>query len=108
MTIHRKNPKRDANEQEIIDALRKAGCSVQQLSGVGVPDLLVGVSGSHLCYGKTDNDQSYFIDDLNILMEVKAPKAKLTEDQETWHNEWRGQVCIVRSVEDALRAIGRM
>ena len=37
----------DANQNEIVDALRKAGCSVQILSSVGkgCPDILVGRGG---------------------------------------------------------------
>lgn len=101
MSIHRQAAKRDANEPEIIAALKAAGCSVQQLSGKGVPDLLVGcpVMGRNYIF----HDQL-----INLLMEVKAPKAKLTEDQATWHSEWLGQVIIVRSIEDALAAVGRL
>ena len=37
----------------------------------------------------------------------KPPSArKLTPDQVTWHEAWRGQVCVVKSVEEALEAIG--
>jgi hypothetical protein len=30
----------------------------------------------------------------------------LTEDERYWHQQWRGQVAVVYSVEDALRVIG--
>lgn len=108
MSIHRKDAKRDANERQIIEALKAAGCSVQQLSGKGLPDLLVGITNTHLRFHRRD-DEGYLENvPINILMEVKAPKAKLTADEITWHSEWRGQVVIVRSVADALRVIGRL
>ena len=37
----RRNPKRDANEADIIAALREAGHKVWPISGEGIPDLLV-------------------------------------------------------------------
>ncbi len=89
MSINRRAAKRDANEPEIIKALRAAGATVEQLSEKGVPDLLVGFMGS------------------TYLMEVKTPKGKLTPDQTTWIDLWQGQVHIVRTVEEALRIIGR-
>jgi len=88
--------KTDANQTDIVKALRRIGCSVQSLAAVGkgVPDLLVG-------YGK------------NILIEVKdgnkPPSAqKLTVDQVGWHESWRGQVAVVNSVDDALDLVTRL
>jgi len=84
----------DANQPEIVAALRRAGATVQILSAVGkgCPDLLVGYGGK------------------NILMEVKdgskKPSArKLTKDEAIWHDSWGGTVCIVESVADALKEI---
>lgn len=86
--------KTDSNQRLIVAALRKAGCSVELLHrvGGGVPDLLVGRNGSR--------------DRRNYLLEVKAPTGKLNEEQEDWHAAWRGQVCTVRSVPEALEAVG--
>lgn len=84
----RQAAKRDINEAQIVAALRAIGASVQHLSAPGVPDLLVGFRGA------------------NMLLEVKRTKGKLTAPEAEWHNEWRGQVAIVRSVDDALRLIG--
>jgi Holliday junction resolvase len=89
MSIHRRAAKRDDNESEIIDALRKVGCSVTQLSGEGIPDLLIGF-----------RQQTF-------LAEVKSPKGKLTDDQLKWHKAWEGrQVSVIRTVEEALQLIG--
>lgn len=85
----------DANQSDVVAALRQVGCSVQLLHmvGKGCPDLLVGRAG------------------LNVLIECKdgskPPSArKLTPDQEIWHDNWRGQVTVVCSVHEALVAVG--
>lgn len=85
----------DANQPEIVKALRQVGCTVSHLHkvGAGIPDLLVGRNG------------------VNYLLEIKdgakAPSAqKLTEDQVIWHDEWKGQKEVVNSVNAALKAVG--
>jgi hypothetical protein len=92
----RRAAKVDRNHGEVVNALRKVGCSVQDLSAVGkgCPDLLVGVT----CRAH---------DGVNLLLEVKdgakPPSArKLTPDQEQWHGHWRGPVAIVTTVDEAL------
>lgn len=86
MSLHRRNPRRDAGEAAIVDALRLVGVSVRQLSGRGVADLLCGLHG------------------VNHLVEVKARKGRVTSDQQAFTAEWRGgPVQIARSVEDALK-----
>lgn len=88
--------RRDLNERPIIDALKAAGCTVQQLSIKGCPDLLVGCR---------DFDTGLRV---NYLMEVKGEKGKLTPDELAWIEAWNGQVHIVRSPEQALKIIGRI
>ena len=85
----------DANQADIVKALLDIGASVQILAAVGqgCPDLLVGLAGR------------------NFLLEVKngskpPSKRKLTPAEAEWHAEWRGQVCVVESVEAALEIIG--
>ena len=84
----------DANQNEIVKALRQIGCGVQSLASVGkgVPDLLVGFRG------------------VNFLIEVKdgsKPKSaqKLTPDQIEWHRNWQGKTFIVNSVDHAIAVI---
>jgi hypothetical protein len=86
--------RRDANEQQIVDALRKAGAVVRFISqGDGIPDLLVGYRGQ------------------TILMEVKdgakPPSArKLTPQEQAFHDSWiGGKLVIVHCVQDALAAL---
>lgn len=89
--------KSDANQQEIVDALREVGASVwvTHRVGHGFPDLVVGYRG------------------ITYLMEIKdgnkADSAtKLTPDEETFFEEWKGHACVVYSVTDALVEIGVM
>jgi hypothetical protein len=80
----------DANQDEIIAALRAAGAGVLSLAamGGGVPDLLVEFRGTL------------------YLLEVKMPREKLTPLQVAWHAAWPGYVKIVYGVNSALRAVG--
>lgn len=90
----RRAAKVDANQSEVVKTLRSLGCSVHptHMVGAGFPDLVVGIGG------------------VNILVEVKdgskVPSArKLTQDEIEWHTAWRGQVCIVESIEDAVELV---
>ena len=80
----------DANQKEIVAALRKMGVSVQSLAniGKGCPDLLAA-----------KGDRSW-------LIEVKGPKGKLTPDQVEFIASWRGVVHIVRTVDDVVNLVG--
>jgi len=84
----------DANQGEIVKALRTFGVSVQPLHtvGGGVPDLLCGLLG------------------FTFLIEVKdgskVPSAqKLTPDQIEWHACWKAPVHIVNSIDAALAVV---
>ena len=83
----------DGNHEEIVQALRKAGCQVLSLAAVGhgCPDLLC-------------------LRSLRLyLLEIKdgslsPSRRKLTPDQEVFHSLW--PVKIVTSIEEALAATG--
>ena len=95
MSAARRAAKVDANQSEIVAALRGAGATVQPLHDVGrgCPDLLVGFRGDNYAIEVKDGE--------------KPPsKRKLTPDQVRWHGDWRGRVVVVTGVDDALRAIG--
>lgn len=77
--------RRDANEPEVIDALEKIGCSVHQLDQP--LDLLVGYRG------------------INYLIEVKTDKGKLTKGQAEFLPDWNGQLCVVRTPEQAINVV---
>jgi hypothetical protein len=90
----RRSARSDANQRQIVDALRRVGARVQHLHAVGggCPDLLVAY-----------RRRLY-------LLEVKTSAGVLTEEQAAWWREWMphadGALHVVRSVNDALRAIG--
>jgi hypothetical protein len=87
----RKRAKIDANQPEIVAALRRIGCSVQSLANIGggCPDILVGYRG------------------LNHILEIKdgtLPPSRrgLTLDEYKWHEEWQGKVHCATCVDDAI------
>lgn len=93
MTHH--HARTDANHRKIVEALREHGASVQSLAdlGHGCPDVLVGFAGR------------------NYLIEIKDGKKppsaqRLTLGERRFVISWRGQVAVVRSVDDALSAVG--
>lgn len=78
----RRAARRDANEQEIRDALHAVGCETWLISGDGAPDLLARRRGRY------------------YAMEVKGKHGKRTPAQEA------SQHPVVRTVEDAMKVIG--
>lgn len=84
----------DANQPEIVKALRKMGATVLHLHtlGRGAPDILIGFRGKNALAELKDG--------------TKSPSARqLTEDEKKFHAEWRGQVAIIESVEQAIAFI---
>lgn len=81
----------DENQPDIIKGLRKAGATVEPtyMVGAGFPDLVVGYMG------------------MTLLMEVKLPvkSSQLNPKQVKWHEAWDGQVCVVRTPEQAVSAL---
>ena len=88
-------PKRvDINQKEIVEVLRKLGCSVAVTSmvGKGFPDIVVGRNGK------------------NWLLEIKdgnqpPSKRSLTDYEFIFHENWKGQIAIVNNVEQAIEVI---
>lgn len=84
----------DSNQPQIVAALRELGASVLHLHtiGKGAPDILIGYQGKNALVELKDGD--------------KPPSArKLTPDEQKFHAEWRGQVAIIESVEEAVAFI---
>ena len=92
----RYDAKTDQNHSALLKQIRKLpNVSVCDLSGAGggVPDVMLGTKGA------------------NLLIEIKRPDvapsaSKLNDKQEEWHGEWRGQVAIVRTLDDVLAVLG--
>ena len=87
----RRAAKVDVNQPAIVAAIRKLGWTVQHLHslGQGCPDIMVGAKGK------------------NYLFEIKNPEydGELTDDEQDWHDSWRGQVAVVETIEDILEVV---
>lgn len=99
--MRRYSKARDANEKDVIAALLAAGWSVSRLEPVakdkGLPDLVIGKAG------------------YTTLAEVKVPAGprggrkgkKPTEEQEAWHEQWRGARPLVLDAADNGENVAR-
>ena len=81
--------KTDSNQSRIVNALRLGGASVTTLHtvGNGCPDIVVGLRG------------------VNYLIEIKTDTGKLNSNEIRWHENWNGQVAVVRTVEEAIALV---
>ncbi len=75
----------DANHRDIRAGLEAVGATVEPK---GPLDMLVGFRGA------------------NYLLEVKTATGKLRPSQERFLSRWKGQAIVVRTMEEALKAIG--
>lgn len=75
----------DANHRAIRDAIQSVGATVDEK---GPLDLLVGFRGT------------------NYLLEIKTTRGTLRASQRAFLAAWQGQAAVVRTVEEALDAIG--
>ncbi len=81
----------DANHVLIAQACRAAGASVHHTHrvGGGYAALCAGIAG------------------LNLLIEVKTPTGKLNVNERQFHDDWRGQIAVCRTVEEAVALVER-
>jgi hypothetical protein len=113
----------DANQSAIVLRLKQFGASVQDLSAVGggCVDLLVGFKGrcyalevkapGRPCKACGGTGRRLYSDPHGIWCgrckgSGSVGAGKLNELQQEWHRTWRGQVAVVETPEQALRAIG--
>ena len=87
----------DANQRTVVKTFRQLGWSFAITSDVGrgFPDGVGGYRGR------------------NYLIEIKdgakpLSAQKLTPDQVVFHEAWRGQVIIIRSVQDVIDLTNRL
>jgi len=89
-------PHPDANQAEIVQALRACGFLVLDVSStLPTPDILV--------WGYDLDSQSGFW----TAWEIKTPAGKLTRSQRMFAELWPGAVQIARCAGDVLAAYGR-
>lgn len=93
----RRAAKIDANQPAIVKALRALGCDVLILSAVGdgCPDLLVTAP---------------VFPRRTMLIEIKdgakpPRERRLTTDQVEFHRDWRGEIHVVKSVDEAIAVV---
>lgn len=85
MSLHRRNPRRDASEPEVISALEACDFTVMQISAKGKPDLVIGRNG------------------VSALVECKTGRKGLNQAQEMFWMKWAGNGRLVlRSADEAL------
>jgi len=91
----------DANQKEIVQALRQAGATVYVTSnlGGGFPDIALSFRDRRTGEPRT------------VLAEIKdgskRPSArKLTPDEQAFHDSWQDEIAVLESVEDALALLG--
>ena len=90
----RRAARTDANQTQIVEALRAIGATVRVISqGDGIPDLLVGFKGKTALLEVKDGD--------------KPPsKRVLTPAEQKFFDEWRGgTLAIVNSVDEAIAVV---
>lgn len=87
----------DRNQNEIVQFFRNSGFSVAITSGLGAgfPDVVLGFQGC------------------NFLVEIKdgnkPPSAqKLTDAESKFFDQWKGQVCIINSIEAAINLVNEI
>ncbi len=82
----------DKNQNHIVSVFRKLGASVYILSMVGknFPDIAIGFRGR------------------TVLIEIKDAAGKLTEGQERFFEEWKGDVRIVRNDDDVINIMSEL
>ena len=90
----RRAAKIDSNQQEIVAAFRKLGCSVLPLHtvGGGCPDIAVGKNRK------------------TVLVEIKdgnktASRQQLTKDEQKFHAEWLGSLFVVKNISDVIALV---
>jgi hypothetical protein len=78
--------KRDANHAAVDLALRTDGWQTRDLHSVGkdFPDIIASQPG------------------INLLVEVKSKRGKLSPGQETFHRTWAGPCIVAYSGEEAV------
>lgn len=94
----RQNARKDDNQDEIVKRAEALGASVwlTHQIGNGGPDIVIGV----------DNGDKHF----NIMVEIKDGKKcpsqqRLTEAEVKFHRNWKGQICVINSVDQVTDLI---
>lgn len=94
--LSRRAARVDANQKDIVAALRGVGASVTPIHtvGQGCPDLLVGYRGKNFLFEVKDG--------------AKPPSARqLTDDEAVWFGNWKGEAHVIESAQQAVDVVLR-
>ena len=78
---------RDAVEDPLLDVARRMGASILPISETGGGDVILGWRGS------------------NIMVEIKSKRGRLTPAQVEFHEDWRGQISIIRTEAELVELL---
>lgn len=106
----RRAAKVDTNHAAVRDGLRALGWSVFDTSGVGdgFSDFVVGVGGQRLPFPPDPRARGAICTGDVFLVEVKTTGGRLTERQQEFAWEWRGNWIVGETVEEIAAAIQAM
>lgn len=94
--VLRRASKIDANQPEIVKALRKLGYSVLHVHQLkNCFDILVGAKGKNYAFEIKDGS-------------LPPSKKKLTPGEKDFFETWQGQVNVAESLEDILKIINKL
>lgn len=91
----------DSNQKSIVETFRALGGHVYVTSdvGKGFPDIILGLKGN---FGR-------WLGMIEIKDGSRPPsQRKLTEDEEKFHDEWKGFVHIITSEEEAIALVDKV
>jgi hypothetical protein len=87
----------DTNQPQLVKQMRQVGMSVfvTSMIGKGFVDCVCGYRG------------------INFLLEIKDPsqppsKRKLTDDEQAFHDSWRGNTHVVETIFDVMRILNEV
>jgi hypothetical protein len=89
----RRAARADTNQPDIVRKLRSLGASIWHTHtiGRGGPDIVVGYCG------------------VNVLAEIKRDESEpLTPAEFKFHAAWRGQIVVLRGIDDAIGLLDKM
>ena len=92
----RRAAKVDTNQPDVVRDLRQMGVSVTHLHsvGMGCPDILCGWRGANYAFEIKDGS-------------LPPSGRRLTPMEKRWHDDWRGQVAVIHTAEEALEIMQR-
>lgn len=84
----------DDNQKVIVTQLRRIGASVAVTSmlGKGFPDIVVGFRNKNFLFELKDGNKT-------------ESRKRLTEDEQKFFNQWKGQVHKVETFDEILKVL---